>query len=186
VCADCAVEAGGAALCNGCATRDHDLASLRSEGVEARLMLRRAGVRVRRVAGDPLIVRSGGVPVAFVVIVLTATLTATVAVLLAGAAESWGVSVALLGIVAAAVLGSGVRLLFGGTSTTAGVLAALLALTAITLGSSLAQLDVATSGVVVAWRHLPGPPQLDRATFAACYVLAAALAYRRAAGRRVR
>src|SRR5260370_24262998 len=62
VCADCAVEAGGAALCSGCATRDHDLASLRSEGVEARLMLRRAGVRVRRVAGDPLIVRSGGVP----------------------------------------------------------------------------------------------------------------------------
>lgn len=170
-------------LCPSCRERDAEETRTEVERVAARVALRRAGIAVRRRHGDPVVLWEG--PLRLAVPIAGGVATAVgCGLALAGAQVGWGVDIALTALALGLVIGVVVRGLFGGVSRIAGLWAAATVL----CGVAIARLLASSSN-----RGTAAPPWvddlstfvLDHAPLAAALVaVAAACAYRAAAGRR--
>jgi hypothetical protein len=183
LCEDCRSRssvAGG--LCRQCAATQGERDDLERTRRDSRLALRRAGVAVRRQHGDPVVLWGGPLRLALptaggVAIIFGAGVAA------AEAKMQGNVDVAISALFLALLVGMGVRLLFGGVSRVAGIAAAAIYALAIVCGQWFAGTAPASRSVVGLTRASEWVLTHNQAAVA-CYLIAGALAYAAARGRR--
>jgi len=183
MCEACALQPGDG-HCADCHERAHGAMEARQVQRDARLALRRAGVAVPHVHGDPIFLRANGHPL-YMGVLLSACLA--VALGLGGCAvlaeQRWGVPRAAIAPLLGMLMGTVVTAVLGGTSRLAGFAAVMLTALAVAGGGAMLAVVTAVS--------LPGPGdaaaffQSHRAVALGFELLALPLAYVTAAGRRI-